>query len=276
MSSKKVKNKTLKSKDFSNEATNKLKGATGPAGPAGDAGEAGPQGPTGPASPATYTTPSGVRSTATRSARRPWFCAVVRSSAAANQKPPFGIGSLGMTVNGVPRVASATDAEAANFGNQLDFQNLDFGTITALGFHVFQTGENSGIGNPNMPAIKMEIDPNLTATASNFSTMTFIPVNSPSNQWSGYIDATTAAAAPAGNGFQLSGAAGTATGCNISSPCTFTQLQTALGDGGDPTRVLTFSVGKGRNNAWSGAVDGLRLNGTVYDFEPFGVQETTP
>jgi hypothetical protein len=32
----------------------------------------------------------------------------------------------------------------------------------------------------------------------------------------------------------------------------------------------------GRDYAWSGAVDGLRINGAVFDFEPFGVQTTTP
>ena len=74
----------------------------------------------------------------------------------------------------------------------------------------------------------------------------------------------------------MSGDAGTATGCVLATPCTFTELQTALGDGGDPPRILTVAVGKGRDFAWSGAVDGLRINGTIYDFEPFGTVERAP
>ena len=60
----------------------------------------------------------------------------------------------------------------------------------------------------------------------------------------------------------------------LATPCTFSQLQTALNDGGDAATILTVAVGKGRDFAWSGAVDGLRLNSTIYDFEPFGVVET--
>lgn len=43
-----IKNKTLKTKDLSDKARNELKGATGPAGP---------QGPVGPSTAATYTNP---------------------------------------------------------------------------------------------------------------------------------------------------------------------------------------------------------------------------
>lgn len=32
-------------------------------------------------------------------------------------------------------------------------------------------------------------------------------------------------------------------------------------------------MAKGRDYAWQGAVDGLRINGSVFDFEPFGVEE---
>jgi hypothetical protein len=38
--------------------------------------------------------------------------------------------------------------------------------------------------------------------------------------------------------------------------------------------VISFSVqiSKGRDFAFSGMVDGLRINDTLYDFEPFGVE----
>jgi hypothetical protein len=44
-----------------------------------------------------------------------------------------------------------------------------------------------------------------------------------------------------------------------------------LDDGGDPATILSAAVTKGRDYAWQGAVDGLRINGTVFDFEENGV-----
>jgi hypothetical protein len=54
--------------------------------------------------------------------------------------------------------------------------------------------------------------------------------------------------------------------------CSFEQMQAALNDGGEDA-VVTFSVAfsKGRDNAFSGAVDGLKINERTFDFEPFGV-----
>ena len=37
--------------------------------------------------------------------------------------------------------------------------------------------------------------------------------------------------------------------------------------------LLTVQLTKGRDYAFSGAVDALQLNDTVYDFEPLGVTE---
>jgi hypothetical protein len=47
----------------------------------------------------------------------------------------------------------------------------------------------------------------------------------------------------------------------------------ALNDGGDAPTILSFAVTKGRDNMWIGAVDGLRLNDRIYDFEADGVKE---
>ena len=58
--------------------------------------------------------------------------------------------------------------------------------------------------------------------------------------------------------------------------CTFSELQDALDDGGDPATILSASITKGRDFAFGGAVDGLRINDTVYDFEETGVFTTTP
>ena len=40
-----------------------------------------------------------------------------------------------------------------------------------------------------------------------------------------------------------------------------------------PATIYTVAVAKGRDNAWVGAVDNLRINDTIYNFEPYGVQE---
>ena len=50
------------------------------------------------------------------------------------------------------------------------------------------------------------------------------------------------------------------------------ELKEELDDGGPGATVLTAAVGKGRDYMWIGAVDGLRINQNVYDFEPDGVR----
>jgi hypothetical protein len=267
-----IRNNSIAAKDLKKKLRKKI-GRSGTAGSPGQTGEEGPQGPAGPSGVATYENPEwAVMDRNTQGS--PQVDLRGGPFSGTTQAPPFGEGSLGLSVEGTPRVPTAADAEQATFGNEVDFVGDTVASVEQLGFHVYTTGENNGRGNPNMPLIKMEIDPNLSSTGSNFSTLTFQPSNSAQNAWSGYIDATTAAASPAGNGFFLSGAAGTATGCALATPCTFTELQAALEDGGDAATILTVAVGKGRDFAWSGAVDGLRVNDTIFDFEPFGVVET--
>ncbi|WP_327393906.1 hypothetical protein [Streptomyces phaeochromogenes] len=76
-----------------------------------------------------------------------------------------------------------------------------------------------------------------------------------------YLDATTTGT------WYLSGNAGTVTGCKLAAQCTFQQLKTALNDGGPAPTISTTAVGKGRDYMWIGAVDGLRINRTMYNFE---------
>lgn len=98
--------------------------------------------------------------------------------------------------------------------------------------------------------------------------MVFIPDAIASiNEWSSYIDATSSGQ------WYLTGAAGTASGCNQTTTCSFSALKTALDDTGDTPKVLSAAVAKGRDNQWVGAVDGFRINDTIYNFEPFGVEE---
>ncbi len=185
--------------------------------------------------------------------------------------PPFGTGSLKFSVGYGPTVS---EQEKAAYGNEQDFFGQPVVGLTDVGFRVYTTGENSSLGNPNMPSITFEIDPNLSATPTNFSSMVFVPNNTTSNQWSTYIDATSGA-----TGFWfLTGAAGTATNCTQANTCTLAQVQTALNDAGPegPALILTAGVTKGRDFAWQGAIDGLRINNQVFDFEETGVKTITP
>ena len=38
--------------------------------------------------------------------------------------------------------------------------------------------------------------------------------------------------------------------------------------------ILSAQITKGRDFAFTGAVDALQINNSVYDFEPFGVTKT--
>jgi hypothetical protein len=58
--------------------------------------------------------------------------------------------------------------------------------------------------------------------------------------------------------------------------CSFTGAKSALAAnqvGGTPASIYTIAVSKGRDNAWVGAVDGLRINDDIYNFDPTGVQK---
>jgi hypothetical protein len=94
-----------------------------------------------------------------------------------------------------------------------------------------------------------------------------MPDNSATNKWSGYIDATTT------GHWGLTGGAFAGTECDINGTrCSFEQVLNYLDDGdAEPATILTAAVTKGRDFAWSGAVDGLRINDTVVDFEETGV-----
>ncbi|SCK31435.1 hypothetical protein [Streptomyces sp. WMMB 322] len=183
-------------------------------------------------------------------------------------KPPYGKGSLGIEVANNSTTLTPP-SEKVDFGNEVDFYGDPVLGLNQVGFYVFQTGENISYGGAsNMPNIRFEIDPNLSSTPTNYSTMTWLPDPVPManvDAWSPYLNAATSGK------WMLSGAAGTATGCNQTTQCTFSALKAALNDGGDAPTILTAAVGKGRDNMWIGAVDGLRINQKIYDFEANGV-----
>ena len=179
--------------------------------------------------------------------------------------PPYGEGSLGIEVMAGEALASK---EKAAYGNEVDFAGENFLELTDVGFHVFTTGENFSRGEP-MPVINIEIDPNLDhPSADDYTTATWVPddvAEEYRNTWSPYIDAT------ANGEWFLSGGEGIATGC--ADGCSWDELIEKLDDGDEAPTILTVAVGKGRDTGFVGAVDGLRLGDTIYDFEPFGVVE---
>jgi hypothetical protein len=177
--------------------------------------------------------------------------------------PPYGKGSLGIEV--------ASGADKVAFGNEVDFLGDPVAGLTEVGYSVFRTGEDVGYGGMNnLPNITFEVDPNISPSV-NYSSLVWVPDGSavPVNEWSGYIDATT-------NGYWYftNGATATATGCTQAGSCTsLADVQAGLASAGSSGAViLSVAVAKGRDSQFQGAVDGLRINDKIYDFEANGVK----
>ena len=185
--------------------------------------------------------------------------------------PPLGEGSLGLNVGTVSDTSDIR--EKVSFGNQVDFVGDDVADITDVSFGVFWTGEDKTRSAENLPNITFEVDPTgITASGVNFSSLVFIPAGGaalPPNQWNSF-NATTSGT------WYFTGAAGTATGCALSTPCSFSAMKTAAATTYPDMDVLSLAVVKGRDTTFQGAVDALRYNNEVYDFEPFGVITRTP
>jgi hypothetical protein len=179
--------------------------------------------------------------------------------------PPSGNGSLGLLVAGGPAFDVAQSEKIAyGIGESGLLSNL-----REVGFAVYTTAPNiSRAGqSPNMPNIQFELNPHLTDATGpiTFSTLTFNAVNSAPSRWT-TIDATD----PDTGRWSLTGRAGTATGCGSSSAtqgCTFAQIKDKLPD----AAIGTAIINKGRDFEWQGAVDALRVNSRIADFEEGGV-----
>ena len=176
--------------------------------------------------------------------------------------PPAGDGSLNLTVG--------SGTEKLAYGNEVDFEGLKIADLSAVGYSVYQTGENADLSAANLPNLTFEVDPNVVVGAD-YSSLVYNPAAVPENAWSA-IDAAT------GAGWWFTNAAtAAATNCGQGAApqhfCTLAEIKAAA-----PNAVVTFSaaISKGRDFEWHGAVDGLRINNKVYDFEEHGVVERTP
>jgi len=176
--------------------------------------------------------------------------------------PPVGTGSLNLGVG--------SPTEKAAYGNEVDFFNTPF-AVTAVGFYVYNLGENITPGQPtNMPSIALEILPKLAAFPASFSTLVYFPETTAPGVWSNFIDGTTEGL------WGLTGTEFDGVPCGANNVrCSWADMQAFLNDGGDPPTLLSVAVTKGRDVEWHGAVDGLRINNTIYNFEENGVVATT-
>ncbi|HEX6149922.1 hypothetical protein [Nocardioides sp.] len=237
-----VRDDTLTREDISDRTERSLEGQRGPRGPKGEPGE-----------PAVY---QGVNwSVIDRNVIGNGDAYLRAGPSAGPEAPPSGVGSLGL------RTGAPTDKAA--FGNQVDFVGDPLAGIDTVKYWVFTTGENAAIAANNLPSVAFEVDPTgPDATGPNFSTLVFTPETATPNAWT-ELDASTE------ERWYYTGAAGTASGCNQTTYCTLAEAKAAFPD----ATVLSAQVTKGRDYAFSGAVDGVTIDETTYDFEPFGVVE---
>jgi hypothetical protein len=240
-----IKDNTLTLDDISTGAEKALQGQRGPKGPKGPKGE--------PGAPAVY---QGVNwSVVDRNVIGNGDAFLRSGPSAGNIAAPLGVGSLGL------RTGSGSDK--ASFGNQVDFWGSALADIDAVSYWVFTTGENKALANNNLPSVAFEVDPTGDdAAGPNYSTLVYTPQDAVANDWT-EIDATD-------QRWYFTGQAGTDSGCNQTTYCTLAEAKGAFPD----ATLMTVQVTKGRDYAFSGAVDGLTIGDTTYDFEPFGVVET--
>lgn len=195
------------------------------------------------------------------------------TNASATVPPPYGIGSLGIIVGYGSSIPPTRSTEKIDFGNETDFAGIPLRNINVLKYWIFAGTDN--ITNVSLPLISIEADPRLPTvsyTSLNYLPDTSVSPSAPAvkvaNTWQQY-DASAAGS----KWYVSSGTLAGLIGCGIGAPCSFNELKAKL-----PNAVISLSLGisKGRDNAFVGAVDGLQVNNTVYDFEPFGVRRTIP
>ncbi|WP_432879886.1 hypothetical protein ACQPYH_34025 [Kribbella sp. CA-245084] len=178
-----------------------------------------------------------------------------------NARAELGQSSSGEGLN----ISVPTSADAIMWGNEADFGGKSF-SLSKVGYEVFQTGENSAIAAGNMPSIKFEIS-NPTDAAT-YTTLVYSPDNSASNAWT-----TIDAAGDTGKHWGFTGSWFNAdpSRCGLNGArCTLDEALAVLGSN---AKFISAGVGKGRDNAWHGAIRSLTVNDTTYKFTAGGVQK---
>lgn len=246
-----IKDNTLKSRDIKDGTITSADLAPGTV-------KQGPMGPAGqPGAPFTYVGENW--SLIDRNSIGNFVGALRAGPSSVGVEPPLGIGSLGL------QTGSGSDKVA--FGNQIDWTGDPLSSINTVKYGVFTTGENiaAAPGAVNLPGVTFEIDPTGSAdsTGPNYSSLVYVPVAAPANTWSTQ-DASTA------DQWFLTGAAGSGS-CNQGPEgyCTLDEVKAKFPN----ATILSVAFGKGRDYAFTGAVDALQINDTTFDFEPNGVRK---
>ncbi len=300
-----IKNGSLRGKDLHNKTLRAKKlrpgllakindgGPQGATGPAGATGATGPQGTGGVSiggggggDPVTGThwgvierNTIGSPVAALRSG--PYFL----NASGSTVGPPRGEGSLGLEVSRFPSPTPDPTAttEKVDFGDEVDFAGTPISSLNQVAYDVYQTGEDTqGVGDANnLPNITFEINPHVAGKS--YTSMVFTPNAAASGvtpgQWS-HIDAAADAVSPGGWYFS-NGSVAAATGCTQAHFCTLSEAKQALvanhdSSTGDAAISLSVGISKGRDDPFQGAVDDLRINNQVFNFEPLGVQTEAP
>ncbi|MDQ6934639.1 MAG: hypothetical protein M3130_05055 [Actinomycetota bacterium] len=169
---------------------------------------------------------------------------------------PMGVGSLGI------RTGSGTDKAA--FGNQTTVAGQKLSDITNPHYSVYASGEDLGISPTNLPSLAFEINPH---TARTYSTLVYVPTaDTTPGAWMVQDGSTTTPR------WYFTGGLGQDTSCNQVTYCTFADAKAKVPD----ATLISVQITKGRDNAFSGAVDKLEYDVTgigtkTYNFEPDGV-----
>ena len=118
-----------------------------------------------------------------------------------------------------------------------------------------------------MPGITFEMDPNVASIDTNYTWLVWFPPQGKPGEWSPYLDGTKEGLW----GFTSSKFTSSTCWSNGNKLCTLAEVMAVLDNDDTPPELITFAVTKGRDFAFAGAVDDLRLNGRVADFEEGGV-----
>lgn len=180
----------------------------------------------------------------------------------ANQGVPGGEGSLQLLVEGDQKIAYGMPQtpDSALWGTPVS-------GLGELSYWVMDATEEEG-GNAALPNLTIEVARNgVDAGDPGYASFVFLPNDSTPDDGSEDLQNWEMFDAKAGMWFSTGG-----TDCPLATPCTWDELNTAY-----PDSEVWFSIGvaKGRDNAFTGAVDLVTIDGTTYDFEP-GTQADNP
>ncbi|GAB5589227.1 hypothetical protein Unana1_04127 [Umbelopsis nana] len=189
--------------------------------------------------------------------------------------PPFGNGSINLLAGPPPQKEIPPDLqEKAGFRNEVDYYAQLFQTISKVGFYVFNARKDSHAPRvpSNPPTIEFEVWFHLPNEQTPVYTLIVWqpPSSVPVNQWSDFIDATKVGT------WWLTNDDVIKSGCGPKpdSQCSFGELKKKTNSTDWQAYIESVGISKGPiAYDWQGAVDGLRINDKIMDFEAEGVYE---